>query len=104
MPSFAAARAIAISPSNHSRPAAPEQRGVHAAVRHVHQGAVVQRDAFERRAVGAQRQLIFGAAIDKLEQPLRQAPFRNAPKIFGVERAVDVRPHLRPPRGPAWPA
>ena len=45
----------------------------------------LQLDALECRAIVAQRHLVFRAAIDELEEPLRQALLRHLAQVVDVE-------------------
>ena len=93
-----AARASSSSPLYQSMPAGPgrgdaerhavllaEELDLLVALRDVDQHLRLQLDALECRAIVAQRDLVFGAAIDELEQPLRQALLRHLAQIVNVE-------------------
>jgi hypothetical protein len=61
-----------------------EERRVELASGDVHQHAGQELDVLERFAIVVERDFLFRAAIDELEQPLREAPFRHLPQVENV--------------------
>ena len=69
----------------------PKSVIVLAALRDVDERARLEPDAFERRAVVAQRHFVFGAAVDELEKPLGQPALRDLAQVEDVVGARDTR-------------
>ena len=97
VPAACAARAPCTSPSranksghagrrdrDRQRQVFAEQRGRDRNLRDVHQHALAQADGVEVGAVGAQRQLVVGAALGIVEQRARQAPPRDLAQVLDI--------------------